>query len=51
MLAYPVKTTMIGSNVFEMLERIIAVSSDYREEPGSRIPSLLVDGIMVVGGE
>jgi PmbA protein len=50
-LAYPVKTTMIGSNVFEMLERIVAVSSDYREEPGSRIPSLLVDGIMVVGGE
>jgi len=42
---------MIGSDVFEMLGRITAVSSDFREEPGSRVPSLLVDGIMVVGGE
>lgn len=50
-LAYPVKTTMIGSNIFEMLGRIVAVSSDFREEPGSRVPSLLVDGIMVVGGQ
>lgn len=49
-LAYPVKTTMIGSNAFEMLSRIDAVSSDYREEPGTIVPSLRLDGIMVVGG-
>lgn len=50
-LAYPVATTMIGSNVFEMLMRADAVSSDYREEPGMIVPSLRVDGIMVIGGE
>jgi PmbA protein len=49
-LAYPVKTTMIGSDVFELLGNIRAVSSDYREEPGMIVPSLLIDGIMVVGG-
>lgn len=49
-LAYPVKTTMIGSDVFEMLNNITAVSSDYREEPGTIVPSVLIDGIMVIGG-
>ena len=49
-LAYPVKTTMIGSNVFEMLARLNAVSSDYRQEPGSIMPSLRFDDIMVAGG-
>jgi PmbA protein len=49
-LAYPVKTTMIGSNIFEMLENIDAVSSDYREEPGSIVPSLRIRGIQVIGG-
>ncbi len=49
-LAYPVATTMIGSNLFELLERIEAISSDFREEPGMIMPSLRIDGIMVVGG-
>jgi PmbA protein len=50
-LAYPVATTMIGSDIFEMLRNIDAVSSDYREEPGSITPSLRVRDIMVIGGE
>jgi predicted Zn-dependent protease len=37
--------------VFEMLGHITAVSSDFREEPGSRVPSIRVDDIMVIGGE
>ena len=50
-LAYPVQTTMIGSDIFEMLANIDAVSSDYREEPGSIFPSLRITGIQVVGGK
>lgn len=50
-LAYPVATTMIGSNALEMLRNIVAVSSDYREEPGSIVPSLRIDDVMVIGGE
>ena len=50
-LAYPVATTMIGSNALEMLRNIVAVSSDYREEPGTIVPSLRIDDVMVIGGE
>ncbi len=50
-LAYPVSTTMVGSDAFEMLGKISAVSSDYREEPGSIVPSLRIDDIQVAGGQ
>ncbi len=50
-LAYPVATTMIGSNALEMLRNIVAVSSDYREEPGTIVPSLRIDDVMVIGGQ
>lgn len=49
-LAYPVKTAMVGSDAFELLAAIDAVSSDYREEPGMIIPSLRLHDIMVAGG-
>ena len=48
--AYPVKTAMVGSDAFEMLGAIDAVSSDYREEPGMIIPSLRLHDIQVSGG-
>lgn len=47
--AYPVKAAMVGSEVFEMLGAIDAVSSDYRAEPGMIIPSLRLQDIQVVG--
>lgn len=46
-LAYPVSTTMIGSDAFELLGKIDAVSSDYREEPGMIVPSLRILDIQV----
>ena len=49
-IAYPVATTMVGTDVFEMLGNIEAVSSDYREEPGSITPSLRIRDIMIIGG-
>jgi len=49
MLAEPVRTTMIGANVLELLAKIDAVSSDFREEPGNIMPSIRVDGLQVAG--
>jgi len=48
-LAYPVKMAMVGSDAFTLLGAIDAVSSDYREEPGTIIPSLRLHGIQVAG--
>jgi PmbA protein len=50
-LTHPVATTMIGSDAFEMLGNIDAVSSDYREEPGIIVPSLRIADIQVASGQ
>lgn len=50
-IAYPVKMAMVGSDVFTMLNGLDAVSSDYREEPGTIMPSLRVRDIRVAGAE
>ncbi len=46
-LAHPLSTTMIGSDAFELLGGIDAVSSDYREEPGVIYPSLRIRSVQV----
>jgi PmbA protein len=48
-VCYPVKMAMVGGNAFTMLGSLDAVSSDYREEPGSITPSLRLRGIQVAG--
>jgi len=48
-LAYPVKNAMIGGHIFELLSRIDAVSSDYREEPGIILPSIRISQAQVAG--
>jgi PmbA protein len=50
-ICYPVKMAMVGSDAFTMLRSLDAVSSDYREEPGTIMPSLRVRGIQVAGAE
>jgi len=50
-LAYPVKNTMIGGHILELLEEVDAVSSDYREEPGSIIPSVRLSAVQIIGAE
>lgn len=50
-LAYAVKNTMIAGNVIEMLRSLDAISSDYREEPGSIMPTIRVQGLRVAGGK
>jgi len=49
-LAYPITTTMVGSDIFELLGKIDAISSDYRSEPGQIMPTVRVRDIQVVGG-
>lgn len=49
-LAYPVKTAMVGGQGLTMLSAIDAVSSDYREEPGTIVPSLRIRDVQVSGG-
>lgn len=49
-LAYPVKSTMLGINMLELLQNVDAISSDYREEPGMVMPTLRAQGVKVAGG-
>jgi len=50
-LAYPVKNTMLGGHMLEFLRNLDAISSDYREEPGSLMPTLRVQNVRVAGGK
>lgn len=49
-LACPVENVMIGGDVFNMLKSIESVSSDYREEAGNIMPSILLGGVNVASG-
>jgi len=49
-LTYPVKNTMFGANLLDMLMNLDAVSSDYREEPGRIMPTVRVHNVRVAGG-
>jgi len=46
-LAYPLRNTMLGINVFDLLGAMDAVSSDFREEPGTVMPTTRVRGVKV----
>ncbi len=48
-LCHPVKLGMVGGHVLDMLRHLDAVSSDYREEPGSTMPAIRLRGIQVAG--
>ncbi len=50
-LAYPVINTMVSGHVLEFLANLDAVSSDYREEPGNKLPSLRIRDVQVSGSE
>lgn len=50
-LAYPLKNTMLGINIFDLLNNLDAVSSDYRAEPGMIMPTIRVQNVKVAGAE
>lgn len=50
-IAYPVESTMIAGNMLDLAAAVDAVSSDYREEPGNRMPTLRIQDVQVAGTE
>jgi len=50
-IAYPVKNVMIGMHMLEFMKNIDAISSDFRGEPGARMPSVRVRDGRVAGGK
>ena len=50
-IAYPVKATLIGTNLAGLLKNIDAVSKEYREEPGLVMPAIRAYGIRVAGAK
>lgn len=49
-LAYPVSSSLIGGNFLDMLKNIDAISSDCRKEPGSIMPTVRIQDVLVAGG-
>jgi len=50
-LAHPVINTMVSGDVFEFLRNLDAVSSDYRDEPGNKLPTLRIRDVQVAGSQ
>ena len=50
-IVHPVESAMLGGNVFDLLARLDAVSSDAREEPGILMPTLRIQDVQIAGSE
>jgi PmbA protein len=50
-LAYPLKSTMMGMNMFDLLANIDVISSDYRQEPGQVLPTVRIQNVKIAGSE
>lgn len=48
-LAYPLKTTMLGGQVQEWLRAIDAVSAEVREDAGTVMPAIRIQGVRIAG--
>lgn len=48
-IQYPIKNSMLGTNVFDVLKNISGISSDLLIEFGSQSPSILIEGIDIGG--
>jgi predicted Zn-dependent protease len=42
---------MLGINVFDLLNNLDAISSDYREEPGMIMPTIRVQNVKAAGAD
>lgn len=48
-LAYPIRNAAIGGSFLELLHGIDAISSDYRAEPGRKMPTIRVTSVRLAG--
>ncbi len=49
-LAYPVSNAMVAGTLQDILMNIDAVSSDYREEPGNKMPTIRIRNVQISSG-
>jgi PmbA protein len=50
-IQYPLKNTMLGTNVFEFLKGIKGISKDVLVEFGSQSPAIMVDSVSIGGAD
>ena len=50
-IQFPVESAMLGGTILELLPRLDAVSSDFREEPGIRMPTVRIHDVQIAGTE
>ncbi|MGC9778574.1 MAG: TldD/PmbA family protein [Candidatus Heimdallarchaeota archaeon] len=50
-ISHPLKETMVGSNIFDLLKNIDAVSKELLNESGSLSPSIRIKETQIAGGE
>ncbi|MHA1365706.1 MAG: metallopeptidase TldD-related protein [Candidatus Heimdallarchaeota archaeon] len=50
-MSHPLKETMIGTNIFDLLKNIDAISKDVVNESGYISPTIRIAKTMVAGGK
>jgi len=50
-IVHPVENVMIAGNMLDLASGLDAVSSDFREEPGNRMPTVRIQDVQVAGTE
>jgi len=50
-VAHPVESAMIAGNMLDLAAAVDAVSADFRDEPGNRMPTLRIADVQVAGTE
>ncbi|MCX5655327.1 MAG: TldD/PmbA family protein [Planctomycetota bacterium] len=50
-IQFPVESAMLGGTILELLPRLDAVSSDFREEPGVLMPTIRIHDVQIAGTE
>jgi len=50
-IVHPVESAMIAGNMLDLAAAVDAVSADYRDEPGNRMPTLRIADVQVAGTE
>ena len=48
-IAYPIRNAALGGSFLELLKRIDAISSDFREEPGRKMPTIRITSVRLAG--
>ncbi|MCK5045598.1 MAG: TldD/PmbA family protein, partial [Candidatus Heimdallarchaeota archaeon] len=50
-ISHPLKETMVGTNIFDLLKNINAISKEVVNESGSISPAIRIANAKIAGGE